>query len=76
MRKLSEEIKKYSNCTKEILDFMEKKGYTTGGVAEFASITGIPLYVIYYRIWRDFNIDDAEKNMIRILDFYQIINDL
>ena len=76
MRKLSTEIKKYKSCTKEILDFMEKKGYTSGGVSEFSAITGIPIYIIFYRIWKDFDIDDAEIRMIKLLKFYQIENDL
>ena len=69
-------LKNYEYCEKEILKFSTKKPYSVGEVSEFSATTGIPLYVIYYYIWKTHRIPDAKENMLRMLEYYDLEYDL
>lgn len=70
------EIEKLIFCEKEVLAFSVKVSYNSGAVAEFSALAGIPIYYIYYCIWKTHGIEDAKDNMNRLLEYYNFEYDL
>lgn len=73
---LKKQIKQFDRNKQAILDFIFKKGYSTGKVGEYSATTGVPLYVVYYYCWKDLAIEDAEDHMRRLMEFYNVEDDL
>ena len=72
----SKKIQQYELLKPQIIKFASKKPYKINDIGEFCSVTGIPLYFVYYYYWKDQGVDEAEKEMLRLLEYYQLEYDL
>ncbi len=74
-QKISKEIARYKGQEKEILRFFERKGYSTGIVAEYSSSSCIPLYVVYHYLFINGR-EDAKQHSIRLSEHYHVEYDI
>ena len=71
-RSFKNKLKSMDMYQKEVHKFSTSKDYNTDNVGEFSACTGIPLYYVYYYIWKTQGIPDAKENMLRLLEYYEL----
>lgn len=74
--KFSTKLEQYNLQKEYIAKFAERKEYNIENVSEFAATFGIPLYFVYYYFWKELRVEEAEKEMLRLMEFYQLEYDL
>lgn len=75
-QKFSTKIQQYQLQKEYIVKFSERKTYSINNVSEFSATFGIPLYFVYYYYWKEEGVLEAEKELMRTLDFYSLEYDL
>lgn len=74
-KSLKSNIELYNSKEQQILRHFSKKGYSTGNVAEYASMSFIPLVVIYYFLWKNGE-EDAYSQIERLAEYYDLEIDI
>lgn len=72
---LKKQIDHFQRRKQSVLDHFDKVGYSKSNVTEYAAISLIPLYVLYYFLYES-GIDEAYDNMVRLCEYYQLEVDI
>lgn len=73
-KSFKKEYDQFKKHKKNILEFFTVKGYNNLRVSEYAAMTGIPIYIVYYILMK--NGYKCQNDFHRLIEYYNMEYDI